>query len=213
MLYITNTRCYHKMQFLEAGSWSVRRGKWINRAKKAWVLVWYDVFGSSSYCACYEAHKFRNHSENEINEIHFWELRDWKANVPNLFPGLAGCRQLYRVCLPYRQPYFFFSLKEDKHHSYSALVISSTDPGSAGWFLHSELMSGRNSAETTVFNLLMAWGWTGTMTPMFALKPSWGTFFLFWTDLLWLCLGTSQFEKESSMWQDSRKIFWVQSHL
>lgn len=58
--------------------------------------------------ACYKVHKFRNHSENEINEIHFCEPRDWKSNAPNLFPGLAGCRQLYCVCLPYRQFFFFF---------------------------------------------------------------------------------------------------------
>lgn len=47
---------------------------------------------------------------------------------------------------------------------------------------------------------MMASGWTGTMTPVLALQPSWGTYFLFWTDLLWLRPWPSQFWKEISMW-------------
>lgn len=159
---------------------------------------------------CYKVHKFRNHSENEINEIHFWEPREWKSSAPNLLPGLAGCRQLYRVCLPCRQYWGFF--KGDNHHSYLGLFIPPQILVLLDGFCTLNLCL-EGAQMKTVFIILMSPGWTGTTTPVLALQPSWGIFFLFWTDLLWLCLCTSQFGKESSMWQDSRKIFWVQSHL
>lgn len=111
---------------------------------------------------CYKVHKFRNHSENEINEIHFWEPREWKSSAPNLLPGLAGCRQLYRVCLPCRQYWGFF--KGDNHHSYLGLVIPPQILVLLDGFCTLNLCL-EGAQMKPVFIILMSSGWTGTTTP------------------------------------------------